>query len=164
MLGWFSCLPDWSESFSRSLPVSANCQPHHRCWFIPLIIHKVGRSLLCWPDASLHCQSVSAAHWTGYVTDAEIRHKYFRKHTPETPSRTGCTSERTAMFYWPSSLFFSKDGSEMGRCATQTGKPCISLFLWLLLSNEHGGWWIFSEQIVEDIWPSFLSDAAEMSL
>lgn len=35
---------------------------------------------------------------------------------------------------------------------------------WLLLSNEHGGWWIFSGKIVEDIWPSFLSDAAEMSL
>lgn len=52
----------------------------------------------------------------------------------------------------------------MKKRAIQKGKPHISLFLWLLLSNEHGGWWIFSEQIVEDIWPSFLSDAAEMSL
>lgn len=93
------------------LPAPANCQPHHRCWFIPLIIHKVACSLLCRPDASLFCQSMSAAHCTGHVTDAEKRHKYFRKYRAETGSQTGCTCESTAVFQWPSSLF-SKGGRE----------------------------------------------------
>lgn len=102
LAGWSESFPkaDSSSSSSSSLSASANCQPHHRCWFIALIIHQVAHSLLCWPDASLHCQSVSAAHWTEHVTDPEIRHKYLKKYiyTPETANGAGSTSEKTAIF------------------------------------------------------------------
>lgn len=104
----------WSVSFPNaeksSLPFSENCQPHHRCWFIPLIIHKVACSLLCWPDASPHCQSMSAARCTGHVTAAGVRHKYFRKYILKQPmERSAHLRELPCFSGHP--LFFLKVGA-----------------------------------------------------
>lgn len=60
-------------------------------------------------------------------------------------------------------LLFLKAGQKWKKGSIRSGATCPPA-PWLLLSNERGGWWIFSGKIVEDIWPSFLSDAAEMSL
>lgn len=108
---------------------------------------------------SHHCQCLFHLQAEPAMSQCrKVQFFFFRKCILKTASWTRWT------FVWGLSSLISKGGTEMKKGSIHMGEQHVSLVPWLLLSNEHGGWCIFSEQIVEDIWPSFLSDAAEIFL
>lgn len=105
----------------------------------------------CHPCLASYILSANGQINTLFITCVESTWPHMCNITPLVSHRMQAEGRPTRhRFIEKTRIQIKKQGSAKSVSVVQSGSPS-----WMLLFNQLTGWWIFSAQFIEDIWPAF---------